>query len=122
MQQELVEIELPSGSCMLISKSLMQEIEGFDSHTFLYYEEDILYYKLKKKAKKNYLNTKCKCVHLGACSTSKTPSAFALTKQFESSIYYLENYCNLSCLQKILLGIGKRLFRLKLKMISILKK
>ena len=117
-----IEVELPSGSCMLISKSLMQKIGGFDPHTFLYYEEDILYSKLKDKSKKNYLDTGCKCIHLGACSTSKTPSAFALTKQFESSIYYLENYCNLSCVQKILLGIGKRLFRLKLKMISILKK
>ena len=122
MQKEIIEIELPSGSCMLMSKSLMQDIDGFDPHTFLYYEENILYSKLKKICKKNYLDTGCKCIHLGACSTSKTPSAFALTKQFESSIYYLENYCNLSCVQKILLGIGKRLFRLKLKMISILKK
>lgn len=121
LKKDKIEIELPSGSCMMMSKALMQEIGGFDPNTFLFYEEDILHKKLSAQGLKNYLITSCECIHLGACSTSKTPSAFALTKQFESSIYYLENYCKLSRIQKALLSIGKKLFRLKLKMIRILK-
>ena len=40
-----VPIELPSGSCMMIDKKLMKQVGGFDPHTFLYYEENILYKK-----------------------------------------------------------------------------
>ena len=46
--ESLVEVDMPSGSCMLFEKSVFEEIEGFDPNTFLYYEEAILYHKLKK--------------------------------------------------------------------------
>lgn len=121
IKEKSIEIELPSGSCMLMNKSLIEDMKGFDPHTFLYYEEDILYKRIKNKNLKNYLIPECECIHLGACSTSKAPSAFALTKQFESSIYYLENYCNLSVVQKVLLAIGKVLFRIKLYAVKVSK-
>lgn len=48
----IIEIELPSGSCMLFNKSFFQSIGSFDPNTFLYCEEDILYAKIKKLCKK----------------------------------------------------------------------
>lgn len=87
-----IEIELPSGSCMLIKKSLFSAIDYFDPGTFLFYEEDILYSKIKNMHKKNYLDLHHKCIHLGASTTVKSPSAFILKCAIDSNLYYIKNY------------------------------
>lgn len=87
-----IEIELPSGSCMLIKKSLFRTIDYFDPGTFLYYEEDILYSKIKDLHKRNYLDLHLKCIHLGASTTVKSPSAFILKCAIDSNLYYIKNY------------------------------
>lgn len=93
--EQIIEIELPSGSCMLIDKKYFKSIDSFDPHTFLYCEEDILYRKVTKTRKKNYLNTKVKCIHLGA-STTKTQasSIFLIKESTKSNHYYLTYYTN----------------------------
>lgn len=91
-EREAIEIELPSGSCMLIKKSLFKEIAYFDPNTFLYSEEDILYSKIKKLNKRNFLDLKVKCVHLGASTTKKSPSNFTLRCAMNSNLYYIKNY------------------------------
>ena len=37
---EIVEVEMPSGSCMLVDKKYFESIGGFDPNTFLFYEEN----------------------------------------------------------------------------------
>ena len=37
-----IDINLPSGSCMMLRKNFFKEISYFDPNTFLYFEEDIL--------------------------------------------------------------------------------
>lgn len=96
-------IELPSGSCMLMNKEIMSKLGGFDPHTFLYYEEDILFSKIQTLGLKNYIVTGTKCIHLGASSTKKRSGAFLVKTAFESQRYYLENYCNLSFAQMMVL-------------------
>lgn len=95
-KQDFLRIELPSGSCMFINKKLFQEIGSFDSNTFLYWEENILFKKIERIHKVNYLCTKIKCIHLGASSTSLTPSLFIINCGIESKLYYMRYYsgCN----------------------------
>lgn len=121
LSQKLIKIDLPSGSCMLIKKKVMKEINSFDPNTFLFYEENILYRKLLTLNLTNYIVPSCKCIHLGACSTSKTSNYFSLSCQFKSSIYYVNNYIKLSHLQKILFFVGTKLFWIKLWLIKKLK-
>lgn len=121
LNNEIIKIELPSGSCMLFKKEIMRGLNSFDPNTFLYYEEDILHQKLKSVHLNNYLVTCCKCIHLGASSTSKTPSAFALSCQFSSSIYYIKKYVKLSFVQSVLFKVGTHLFPLKLWLIKKFK-
>ena len=71
VNKDYFEITLPSGSCMLIDKTLFMNIGGFDPNTFLYYEEDILYKKIEQLGLSNYLIPHLKCIHLGASSTKK---------------------------------------------------
>ena len=56
---ELIPIDLPSGSCMLLDKKLFKTIGWFDPGTFLYYEENILYKKIDKLGYQNYLMLNC---------------------------------------------------------------
>ena len=113
----ILEVELPSGSCMLFEKSLMDEIKVFDKNTFLYYEENILFKQIARVGKKNYVVTDLKCIHLGASSTSKSSSSFVARKGMDSADYYLHHYCTLTFVQSVVWNIAKFLFKLKLNTI-----
>lgn len=119
VNETLLPIDLPSGSCMLVSKELMQEIGGFDSGTFLYFEENILYKKISSLGKKNYLLPQSKCIHLGATSTQKVSGAFLLKCSLESASYYLVRYCKMSSLQKIMWSIAKNVFGFKIRIVKL---
>lgn len=112
-----MEVELPSGSCMLFQKSLMNEINIFDENTFLYYEENILFKQISRLHKKNYIINDLKCIHLGASSTSRSRSSFVAKCGLNSADYYLKQYCTLTFMQKIFWNIAKFLFIFKLKTI-----
>lgn len=89
----LIEIDLPSGSCMLFTKSVLNQIGGFDPNTFLYYEEAILYEKLKLLGKKNVLITGLSCIHTGGATTNVTKtSSFLLKCNIDSLVYYMTTY------------------------------
>lgn len=120
--EEKIEVELPSGSCMLIKKDLFIEIGLFDPHTFLYYEENILFKKLSVKGYKNYVIPRLKCIHLGAESTKKTPGALIQSVGADSREYYLNSYGQLNILQKILALSAIYMYRLKIKMVKLIKK
>lgn len=122
---KIIPIELPSGSCMFIRKQLFAEIGFFDPYTFLYFEENILYRKMKRAGKQNYLLTSLKCIHLGASTTSSSPNLFILNHNFRSARYYMKNYMGISqpaywfyCFSLI---VSKLLYQLQ-KKISIRKK
>lgn len=110
----IIEIELPSGSCMLLNKSFFKSIDSFDPNTFLYCEEDILYTKIKKLGKKNYLNTNLKCIHLGASTTSsQSPSKFILKCSLESNHYFLKNYTNANTIYLAFMSFFYKMMYLK---------
>ena len=127
LNSEVVNIELPSGSCMLFEKSVLKEIGGFDPNTFLYYEESILYEKLKNIGRQSYLLPMVSCVHVGGATTTKTKTSYFLKRcNFNSLLYYVNKYRTLPRIGKYyMIFTGKlRLFRLYLpmKVRSILNK
>lgn len=99
---DIMPIELPSGSCMMLKKDFFRSIGWFDPNTFLYYEENILAKKIQKCNKRNYLALNCKCIHLGASSTEKEPSRFIYNAGRKSRSYYVYNYSGCSWLMKVL--------------------
>lgn len=113
----VLDVELPSGSCMLFAKSLMDEIDIFDSNTFLYYEENILFKQVSRIGKINYVATDLKCIHLGASSTSKSSSSFVAKAGMKSTDYYLHHYCSLTLPQRLVWNVAKFLQKLKLNTI-----
>ena len=93
--QEIIPIQVPSGSCMLIGKDFFKSIGLFDPNTFLYWEESILFEKVKREKKQNYLNTRVKCIHLGGASTSNSVnSRFCIKSGNHSARYFMREYSN----------------------------
>ena len=121
-QKEYFEIELPSGSCMFIDKALFENIGGFDPNTFLYYEEDILYKKIYKLNKRNYILPGVRCIHLGASTTSKQAGYFMLKASIESAVYYITAYLNSSFAMKLFLQFFKFGFLQMVKLQKFIKK
>lgn len=114
-EKEKITIELPSGSCMLMEKSLFQAIDGFDPNTFLYYEENILYKKIQKIGRQNYLIPQLKCIHIGASSTAKIKGAKLLKASVDSAEYYINKYTHTNKINKIIFAFIKALFILQIK-------
>lgn len=109
--QECLKIDLPSGSCMFIDKQLFKSIGSFDQNTFLYWEENILFKKVEAIKKQNYLCTKIKCIHLGASSTSKTPSNFIVNCNINSMLYYTKVYSGCTKFLYLCLKLSCSLFK-----------
>lgn len=106
-----IQIELPSGSCMFISKSIFKQIGYFDPNTFLYFEENILYRKVLSIGRKNYIFTDLKCIHLGAQSTSHNSySPEKARLHMQSPLYYMKKYYGLTILQFCLYRLSVRFF------------
>lgn len=118
----LMQIDLPSGSCMLAKKSLFQQIEGFDPNTFLYYEEDILSKKIKNLGLKNYLNTNLRCIHLGATTTKKSASKFIVNKSSQSARYVLKQYYESNLLQNCIMSFFVKLINFRMSLVELYHK
>lgn len=98
-----LEVELPSGSCMLLEKNLFEKIGFFDPNTFLYYEENILYKRLSSLDLKIYISLDEKCIHLGASTMKSIPkNKWIMETGKRSELYYVKNYSGANPFMKIL--------------------
>ncbi len=120
---ELMPIELPSGSCMLIDKELFKRIDSFDPHTFLYFEENILYCKLKERGLQNYLYTPARCIHLGAATTStRTPGKFLVRTGLDSERYYVKRYSKAPMTQQCIYRLSAHCYWLSVCVVKFFKR
>lgn len=117
-----IEIELPSGSCMMIRKDLFKSIGYFDPNTFLYYEENILYRKTQSQGKTNYLIPSVSCIHLGGETTNKVshPAEY-MRKSKASAYYYAKNYLNKNIINSFLLELSYRWFLMEVAIVKAIK-
>ena len=122
LEKECVEIELPSGSCMMIRKALFKEIGWFDPNTFLYYEENILYHKLLRAGKQNYMLPLISCIHLGGETTNKVEHSAAYMKRSKASgYYYATHYRTLNIFQKVALTAAYHWFNMMVDIVKTIK-
>lgn len=117
-----IEIEIPSGSCMMMSSKVARSIQLFDKNTFLYYEENILFEKEKKLGLKNYLLPYCRLIHLGAGSTNSKPSDFLIKCNINSSRYFVYKILNSNWFEKMVFELSIAIFWISHKFLSILAK
>lgn len=70
-RSQYVNADVLSGAFFSIKASVFEECRGFDEDTFLYYEENILGYKVKELGMTNLLITDEYYTHVGSASISK---------------------------------------------------
>ena len=123
LNEAYFEIELPSGSCMLINKDDFRQIGYFDSRTFLYYEENILFKKISRISKKNYIIPSLRCIHLGGSTTKRTRFTEFQQIQINSSAYiYARCYSGMNRISLGALTILYKLCVLRIRMIHFIKR
>ena len=99
---DIIEADLPSGSCMMLEIALFRSIGFFDQNTFLYYEEDILAEKIRRINKKCFILGTHSAIHLGGETTKKTRSKTLLLANAKSFSYYMKYFRNVSALLVLL--------------------
>ncbi|MBE6051520.1 MAG: glycosyltransferase family 2 protein [Clostridium sp.] len=96
------EVDVARGSFMLFKTSALIEADYFDDTTFLYAEETIIAKRLAKVNKKiGIINNKW-YIHNHNYREKNTTTIAQLRSLHESSLYYLEKYCDLSFFKQIL--------------------
>jgi GT2 family glycosyltransferase len=81
-----IQVNFVPGSFMFLRAADFNEIGGFDTNIFLYYEETDLCLRLAKKSKYAYLIPTAKFVHFHGASTEKST---AIKKELKISLLYI---------------------------------
>lgn len=100
--ERLVDFEVPSGCFFIIKTDAFLKADLFDERTFLYAEEIILGYKLKKLHYKFVLDPSWFVVHEGGKSTGAhdaSVSSFVAKEQSKALDVYLKYYLNCGVLK-----------------------
>jgi GT2 family glycosyltransferase len=84
-------------------------LNGFDPNTFLYYEENILFEKIKNLKLKTAILTNVTAIHLGAKSTKEIKNTFLLSIELKSLRYYLKTYRNLNAISTFFITIARHI-------------
>ena len=110
-------VDVVRGSFMLFSASAFFAVGGFDESTFLYYEEDIIAFRLKEANYKVGLLTDRFYVHNHVYLRKKTNF---VTKRYsdKSQRYFLSKYYKINTLEKALLKFTSLLGNIELYCIN----
>lgn len=81
-----LQVNFIPGSFMFVRTTDFNEVGGFDTNIFLYYEETDLCIRLSKKSKFAYLVPKAEFVHFHGASTEKS---LAIKKELKISLLYI---------------------------------
>lgn len=102
----IVEVDVIAGSFFVISSKAYLDIGGFDEDTFLYYEENILAWKLKKKGYRNLLLCNKEYNHLHSVTIDKSVTMRRkLCLANEGRKIYLKKYKNITLFQEAILNL-----------------
>lgn len=105
----LFEVEKIPGSFMAFRVSMLKEIGLFDENVFLYYEENIIGYKMKHKGFKTALITDMSYIHNHSVTISKNISVLnSYRNNLKSKLYYELKYRKIGMFRCILLKIFMR--------------
>lgn len=97
---EAFPVDVLSGAFFAMYGKTWKNVGYFDSNTFLYYEEEILYKRLKKIKKQSYQLNNSSFQHIGQSSTG-TDNTLGTRRSNESRNYLIKKYEKINGIQKI---------------------
>lgn len=107
LQNNIVPVDVIPGSLFAMKASVYKKLGGFDTNTFLYYEENILAFQLKKQGLTNYIITTFFYTHYVSQSIIKSQSSLIKRLRIleQSREYYCSKYLRINLPQKMLLKL-----------------
>lgn len=106
-----------SGCCFMIRSKDFEDVGMFDENTFLYFEEDILCYKLEKRGFQSYHKSDAVIQHHHGKTTGSN-NFLVESEMFISEMYYFTKYKNINYFYLTFLYLD----RIITPLINILKK
>lgn len=94
LNQDVAFVDCVAGSFFIIRHSAFKEIGYFDEHTFLYFEEDILGSKLKKRNYKNVVLNTCRFKHYESITIDKNMNFMRKYRNLQKSKRYFHKTYN----------------------------
>lgn len=96
-ENEILQVDNIAGSFFIARKDIFNKVNYFDENTFLFYEEDILGYKIKEKGYKIVSLNGLKFIHYDSQTIGKIMNIFKKQKLlFASRKYYQGKYNNIN--------------------------
>ncbi len=107
LKKNIVCVDVLPGSFFMIPAKVFAEVDGFDPDTFLYYEENILAFKLKQKKYKSYLLNSDEYLHMHSVSINKNITSVKnrLRISYASRIIYCKKYLKIGAIGSLILKI-----------------
>lgn len=89
-----IPVDYVNGSFMFFRASDFNDIGGFDTNIFLYFEESDICYRLKKKGQKTYFIPTASYMHYQGVSVNKTKMPIPIKMELKTSMFYVirKNY------------------------------
>ena len=113
-----IDVEVVGGAFFGMNLKIINEIEYLDEKTFLWYEENILSYKLKQNGYKVAVLTNCIYEH-NHIKKEKGNKKFKIF--LNSKRYFCEEYLKINFFQKLLLNVFDSIGNLEEKIFCMLK-
>lgn len=119
---QLCVVDVIPGSFFMMPVDVFKEVEGFDESTFLYYEENMLAYKLLERGYKEYIIGDKEYIHRHSISINKNINSVKRRLQiaYESRCIYCKKYLKVGKAKQFILkvtfkiGLFNYLFALKI--------
>ncbi len=89
-----VPVEVILGCFFIIDTNTLEQVDGFDEHTFLYYEENIMAKKLEQISKQTYIDCEVEIFHNHSVSINKSVSRLRKYTTLKDSQYYFQTKYN----------------------------
>ncbi len=93
-QSDFTPVEVVKGCFFIIKKEAIEDIHYLDENTFLYYEEIIMGYNLKRKSYRTMVDNRVEVIHALSQSVDKNVNRIRKFKLLKQSQYYYEKYVN----------------------------
>ena len=105
-QDEFARVEAVSGCFFMIRRDVLNLVGNFDEATFLYYEENVLGYKLKNINRQSFIDNTVSVTHNLSVSVDKSFNSIKKYKMLKTSQkYYVKYYLKTNIFGIILLRI-----------------
>lgn len=107
LKNNISSVDVVAGSLFVMPSLLFEKIGGFDEETFLYYEENILAYKIKKLGYQNYQLNSIEYLHNHSVSINKSIQSVEdrLKMAYDSRRLYCSKYLKCNKLYLMLLKV-----------------